>query len=125
MSTGKKILVGLFVFAFVGGGIAHFTNAEFYYALTNYIIPPGNMALEANLIYLSGALEILAGLLFAIPTTRYWGATLILLLLVAFVPIHVAMCFSSIPHPAWYLVWPRLLFQFVLIYWIAQFRMTK
>lgn len=125
MSVAKKVLVGLFVFAFIGGGIAHFINAEFYYTLTKYIVPRGNEDFEGKLIMLSGIAEILAGLLFAIPQTRKIGATAILVLLVGFVPIHAAMCFSSIPHPAWYIVWPRLVIQFILIYWIAQFRMAK
>jgi len=125
MSIGKKILFGVFVFAFVWGGIYHFIDTDFYLTLTKYIIPPGNLPLEKNLIYLSGVFEILAGVLFVIPATRKWGATLIMLLLIAFVPIHAAMCFSSIEGPAWYFVWPRLLLQFALIYWIAQFKMTK
>jgi uncharacterized membrane protein len=76
----------------------------------------------------SGVTEIIAGLLFALPRTRKLGATFIMLHLLAFVPIHVAMCFVTVEGAdpnIQYVAWPRLAFQYVLIYWIAQFRMEK
>jgi uncharacterized membrane protein len=121
MSIGKKVLIGVFALMFIGGGIAHFLNPEFYFQLMHYIIPPGDGELKEQLIYISGATEILAGLLFILPQTRRWGAIFIMLHLIAFLPIHVTMCFKTKPTPPWYAVWARLLIQFALIYWAAIF----
>lgn len=121
MSTGKKVLLAVFGLMFIGGGINHFINPEFYIQLMAYIMPIENTAHANQLILISGATEIVAGLLLLIPQTRRWGAVFILLHLIAFLPIHVAMCFTSMPTPPWYAVWARLIIQFMLIYWAATF----
>ncbi|UPT68784.1 MAG: hypothetical protein M0D57_09250 [Sphingobacteriales bacterium JAD_PAG50586_3] len=128
MTIGKKVLFVLFVFMFIAGGVNHFVNPEFYFQLMHYIIPPGNGELNELLIYISGATEILAGLLFIIPQTRRLGALFILLHLIAFLPIHVAMCFVELPNQnpnMVYVAWVRLIVQFMLIYWIATFKTNK
>jgi len=128
MTTGRKVLFVVFAFMFIGGGINHFVNPEFYFQLMHYIIPSGHGELNELLIYISGATEILAGLLFVIPQTRKWGAIFILLHLIAFLPIHVAMCFVQLPTQNPNLVygaWVRLIVQFMLIYWIATFKTNK
>ncbi len=124
MKSGQKVLIGVFAFLFIAGGVNHFIAPGFYLNLLDYILPPGNEALAGQLIMLSGATEILAGLLFILPQTRRWGALFILLHLLAFVPVHVAMCFVRIPGEEAnmaYFAWPRLIVQFMLIYWIALF----
>lgn len=124
MSIGKKVLIGVFAIMFIGGGIAHFLNPEFYFQLMHYIIPAGHGELKEQLIYISGATEILAGLLFILPQTRNWGAIFIMLHLIVFLPVHVAMCFIRMPLEdpnLVYSVWPRLIIQFMLIYWAATF----
>ena len=128
MTTGKKVLFGLFALMFIGGGIAHFSNPDFYLKLIRYIIPAGHDDLEKQLVMLSGITEIVAGLLFVIPQTRKWGATFILLHLLAFLAVHVTMCFVRMPGEepnVQYIVWPRLIIQFMLIYWIATFKTDK
>ena len=124
MKSSQKVLIGVFAFLFIAGGVNHFIAPGFYLNLLDYILPSGNEALAKQLIMVSGATEILAGLLFILPQTRRWGALFILLHLLAFVPVHVAMCFVRIPGEEAnmaYFAWPRLIVQFMLIYWIALF----
>lgn len=124
MKSGQKVLLGVFVFLFIAGGVNHFIAPGFYLKLLDYILPAGNEELAKQLVMVSGVTEILAGLLFILPQTRRWGALFILLHLLAFVPVHVAMCFVRVsgedPNVA-YFAWPRLIVQFMLIYWIALF----
>jgi uncharacterized membrane protein len=82
-------------------------------------IMPKFLPFPLQLVYISGACELLFAILLAIPATRYWGAWLIILLLVAVFPanIQMAISFYRQQNPYLWLALLRLPLQFVLIWW--------
>lgn len=116
----RKILLILLVILYVGAGINHFLHPAGYLS----IIPPYLPAHKA-INYISGAAEIILGILLLFPGTRKFAAYGIALMLVAFIPAHIYMiqkggCMGSggaLCIPAW-LAWVRLFpLQFILIGW--------
>jgi uncharacterized membrane protein len=76
-----------FVFLwFMLGGVAHFTNTEFFVA----IMPPyiGN---HAEIVYISGVFEILGAIGILIPALRQWAGIGLLLLVVCVSPANIHM----------------------------------
>lgn len=75
------------VFAFfMGGGITHFTNPDFYVA----IMPPW-LGWHLELVYISGVFEMLGALGILIPALRQWAGNGLLLLVVCVTPANVYM----------------------------------
>ncbi len=116
--TLKKISLILICALYIGAGINHFWHPIGYWDL----IPPC-FPYKHALNIISGFFEILAGILMIIPSTRKFGAILIIMLLVAFVPAHIYWiqmhgCVSKIIcSPEWF-AWVRLFpFQFILMWW--------
>lgn len=114
----KKISLYVLAALFILAGFNHFRSPLPYME----IIPP-NFPNPALLNLLAGGAEILLGILLLIPTTRKFSAIGILLLLVAFIPVHIFMIqkggctgkYFCIPN---WLAWVRLFpLQFILIYW--------
>lgn len=109
----RWLLSGFFVLA----GVLHFTSPEAYLA----IVPPW-LPWPLTLVYASGFAEIAGGLGVLLPTTRRLaGAGLIALLLAVF-PANVyaamhGMTVGGHAVAAW-LLWARLPFQALLIYWV-------
>ncbi|MGB2087600.1 MAG: DoxX family protein, partial [Psychroflexus salarius] len=101
---------------FIIGGAFHFIKPKIYLRVMPLYLP-----YRLFLIYLSGGLEILAGLLFYFHNTRLFGGYLIIGLLSIFLIVHVNMLRGG-KHaaglPMWILV-IRLLLQFIFIYWIT------
>ena len=105
----------LFAALYIGAGVNHFRIPKFY----SRMIPP-YWRYPAFLNLLSGALEIIFGLMVLLPSVRWLGAIGVVILLILFLSVHVYMIqvreekFSSIPM--WGL-WLRLPLQLPLIYW--------
>ena len=78
------LLVALIAF-YVFAGVNHFTNPSFYIP----IIPPYLIKWASEINIISGAVEIILGLLLIPKATRAKAGVGILLLLIAFIPSHV------------------------------------
>ncbi len=109
----RKLLGSLFV----GAGALHFVSPRTYERIMPHYLP-----LHRELVYLSGALEILGGLgLFPERTRRFAGIGLVLLLLAVW-PANVQMLLDAraAGKPLWWvaLLWARLPLQVVLMVWV-------
>jgi uncharacterized membrane protein len=111
----KYLLVTFFIF---GGGM-HFVNPDFYLPMMPPYIPA-----HGFMVLLSGATEILAALLLAIPKTSKWGAWFIVAHLLVFFTVHIYMIqeadtlFADVPLMA---LWFRIPVQFLFIAWAFWF----
>ena len=113
-SRSKTIaLLGLAAF-FINVGVDHFLNPEFYLN-----IMPDYLPLHLEAVYISGLFEIVGGVCVLIPRLRSaagWG--LVALLIVVYpANIHMALNPELFPEIALSLLYTRLLFQFIFIYW--------
>lgn len=107
-----KYLLALF---WIGAGINHFANPDFYIAIMPEYLP----AHEA-LVTLSGATEIVAGLMVATPRLTSYGAWFCIAHLLVFFLVHVDMVVHAADRYAEYspvFLWLRLPLQVVFIYW--------
>ena len=116
IKTGFKYLLVAF---FVAGGVNHFLSPEFYLSMMPPYIPAHEF-----MVALSGATEIVAGIMLAIPKTSKWGAWFIIAHLLIFFTVHIYMIqeaateFAEIPLAA---LWIRIPFQFLFIAWAFWF----
>jgi uncharacterized membrane protein len=113
MTTSKTTISAAIFGAFmVLGGVVHFINPTMY----DPFIPDALPKLAVN--YAGGVVEIGLGLGVFVAALRKWALLGILLLMWAFLPLHVLDIFKEVPavgsHLAAYI---RLPLQFVLIYW--------
>lgn len=114
-----KKRISLFIMAafYLYGGINHFRNPEGYLKM----IPP-YLPYHTLLNTVSGAAEILFALLLLIPATKRIACYGIILMLIAFLPVHIYMlktgwCIKDFCLPQW-AIWVRLiLLQPFLIWW--------
>lgn len=117
MNKFKKISLAILVAFYVFAGLNHFRDPEFYYA-----VMPHNLLYPIVVNIVAGIAEMTLGLLLIPAKTRYWAAWGIVLMLVAFLTVHVGMVFKA-PFKAEGMTitplfaWGRLAAQFVLIYW--------
>ncbi len=100
-------------------GILHFVATESYVA-----IMPDYLPLHRELVYLSGVFQILLGLALLWRKTRQVAGIGLILLFLAVLPANINMAVQDI-QPASFqipavLLWARLPFQFVLMYWAWQ-----
>lgn len=103
---------------FVVGGAFHFIKPKVYLRVMPLFFP-----YRLFLIYLSGVIEIAAGILFYIEATREYGAYLILALLSVFLVVHFNMLRGgkfAAGLPIWLLI-VRLIAQFAMMYWILTY----
>ena len=103
---------------YVLAGLNHFLNAHFYEA-----IMPDYIGFHKLLIYLSGACEMVLGLLLLPYCTRKWAALLIIMMLMLFLWLHVQMLidyWKSNDKDLWIAI-VRLPLQFVFIWWAYSF----
>ena len=113
----KQITIYLMSVFYIFGGIKHFTNVGWYMK----IMPP-YLSYHKELVYLSGAFEILLGIMLVFEKTRFltgWG---LILLLIAIFPanIYLAQTNGAAMNISPALAWGRLPFQAVFIalaYW--------
>jgi uncharacterized membrane protein len=113
MSWLKTILLVVMALFYIAAGINHFVNPRFYLK----IMPPYLPWHEA-LNIISGAAEVILGVLLLVPATRVWAAWGIIALLIAIFPANVNVYFHQdlIPAPSWVHLL-RLPLQGVLILW--------
>lgn len=106
--TALKIVLALFL---IFGGVQHFLKPDFYIPFVPKFLP-----FTMAIIYISGVVEILFGLLLFIKKYATIGAWGILILMLLFLPIHIWDVISETPaignHNAALI---RLPIQFVLI----------
>lgn len=111
--------VFLFIYAifYVIAGFNHFRVIE------NYLtIMPDWIPLHRFLVYLSGIVEIFLGILLLFSKTRKIASLLIILMLIAFLPVHIYMI-KIAPFQLGntyitpFLAWLRLPLQLFLIIW--------
>jgi len=99
---------------FIAAGITHFLKPGVFLGIMPKFLP-----YPLQLVYISGACEILFAILLAIPSTRHSGAWLIILLLIAVFPanIQMAISFYEGKNPFLWIAILRLPLQFLLIWW--------
>ena len=102
---------------YVSVGVNHFTIPEWFLQ----IVPPW-LPYKLELVYISGFLEIIFGVMLLIPTTRFYAAWGLILLLIAVYPanIYLAQTNGAAMNTTPLVAWGRLPFQFVFIalaYW--------
>ena len=109
----KLALLGLGVF-FVGAGVNHFVNPDFFVG----IMPP-YLPAHLALVYLSGLFEILGGILVLVSRIRAVAGWGLVVLLLAIFPanIHMALSPELFPDMSTAALYARLPFQAVFLAW--------
>ena len=117
MNMIKKVSLWVLIVGYLAAGINHFRNPASYINIIPAYIP---YPVVANI--LAGAAEILLALLLISPKTRHYAAWGIILMLIAFLPVHIDMLIKAPMQLGTItvtplLAWLRILFQPVLILW--------
>jgi uncharacterized membrane protein len=117
MTVTKKISLIVLIIGYIAAGINHFRVPQFYIAIIPPYIPYPQFMNAA-----AGICEIIFGLGLALKTTRKYAAWGIILMLAAFLPVHVSMITdapfkvgSTTVSPLF--AWLRLALQPVLMAW--------
>ena len=114
MMVLKRLSPYILGLLFIGAGVNHFIDPDFYLAM----MPP-YLPFHAELIFLSGVFEVVAGLGVFIPRLRRVAGIFMILILIGVFPanLHMALTPEAFPDiPAWGL-YVRLPLQGVLIWW--------
>jgi len=116
-SNMKKISLIILIVGYTAAGINHFVHPAGYVRII-----PNWLPYPVMLNYIAGVCEIVFAAMLIFPATRAWGAWLIVLMLAAFLPVHITMLqqapmqlgsLTVTPLAAWI----RLLFQPILMLW--------
>ena len=86
MFTWKRLGLAVVFLWFMGGGVTHFTNPDFYVA----IMPP-YIGWQLELVYISAVFEILGAIGILIPAFRQWAGNGLLVLVLCVTPANVHM----------------------------------
>ena len=113
----KLISILLMSFFYVSVGVSHFTDPYWFVQ----IVPP-YLPYKLELVYISGFLEIILGLMLLIPSMRLYAGWALIILLIAVYPanIYLAQTNGEAMNTTPLLAWGRLPFQFLFIgiaYW--------
>lgn len=117
MSKIKKVTLVILISAYICAGINHFRIPAFYIAIIPRYIPNPQF-----MNALAGLCEIIFGVGLAFKRTRKIAAWCIVLMLAAFLPVHISMI-TDAPYRlgnttvAPLLTWLRLVLQLVLMLW--------
>jgi len=84
-----QVLLSLFL---IYAGVQHFLKPIFYEPFVPDFLP-----FKTIIVYLSGAVEIILGILLIIPKYTKMAATGIIILMLVFLPIHIWDVFSETP----------------------------
>lgn len=87
-----KVVRVLFALFMIYAGVQHFLKPDFYLPFVPSFLP-----IPTAIIYTSGIIEIILGIMLIIPKYARLGALGILLLMLIFLPIHVWDVFSDTP----------------------------
>lgn len=114
MQLLKTLLRWLMGILFIAAGVNHFWHPAFY---TN--IMPNYLPWHLELVYASGIVEIVLGVLLLVPRYQNMAAWGIIALLVVFLTVHIHMLVNAHQYPTIsnMFLWVRLLLQFPLIAW--------
>lgn len=108
-----KVLQVLLALFLMYAGVQHFLKPGFYEPFV-----PGFLPAKTVMVYASGIVELVLGILLLIPKYTKMAATGVILLMLVFLPIHVWDVFSETPaigsHQAALI---RLPFQLLFIAW--------
>ena len=111
MKTFWNILRIVLAIFMIYAGTQHFIKPDFF-----NVFVPDVLVYKTFIIYISGIVEVVLGILLLIPKYKYIGAKGIFILMLCFLPIHIWDVFSNTPaigsHQAALI---RLPLQFVLI----------
>ena len=119
----KKTTLYIMSLLYMSSGIYHFVNPNYYLKLMPDFLPA-----HLSLVYLSGVIEILLGLLLLPNSTRMLSIWLIIAMLVVFFfAIHIPMTinFYNTDNPGLLLTIIRLPIQFLLIWWALMYKERK
>ena len=110
----RTVMKYLLAISFIGAGLNHFANPEFYMR----IMPP-YLPWPSALHLIAGFFEFVFGVMLLIPRFQKWAAWGLIALLLAVYPanIHMAVNRHLYPELGMTFHWIRLPFQFVLIAW--------
>ena len=110
LALAATLLIGIFM---IFGGLQHFLKPAFYHPFVPDFLP-----YRTALVYLSGVVELLLGVAVLVPRLRAQAGWGIMLLMLAFLPVHLWDVFRVHPaigsHKAALI---RLPFQFLFILW--------
>ena len=114
IKTISIIIMSLF---YIGAGISHFFNSDWYVRIVPPILP-----FKVAIVNISGVFEVVLGFLLIFPKTRFIAGWGLILLLLAVYPanIYVALTNGKAMDTTPMIAWARLPFQFVFIglaYW--------
>jgi len=114
IKTISIIIMSLF---YIGAGINHFINPDWFVRIVPPILP-----FKITIVYISGIFEVILGSLLIFPKTRFIAGWGLILLLLAVYPanIYVALTNGKAMDTTPMIAWTRLPFQFVFIglaYW--------
>jgi len=117
LSKTKLAFLVLASIFYIGAGVLHFVNTQFYLKIMPPYIP-----YHLAMVYISGAAEIAGGLGLLIPMVRRAAAWGLVALLIAVFPANLYMATAHIqvgsaPTPP-ALAWGRLPLQAVFIIWV-------
>ena len=113
----KLITIYLMSLFYISTGIKHFTNVDWFMKIMPLYLP-----YHKELVYLSGAFEIILGIMLVFEKTRFLAGWGLILLLIAVFPanIYLAQTNGAAMNTSLALAWGRLPFQAVFIaiaYW--------
>ncbi|WLR60425.1 DoxX family protein [Guptibacillus hwajinpoensis] len=116
--TIRMIALVLFAFFFIFAGSAHFLQGEGFAAMVPDWVP-----FKLSLIYLTGIIEIVLAILLLVPSTRKQARLWTVIYLIAVFPANIYAAIAGVPAPGQdeanqVLLWVRLLFQPLLIWWV-------
>jgi uncharacterized membrane protein len=118
MSNLRMVMKWLLAMLFVVAGLNHFLRPGFYVS----IMPP-YLPWHLPAVYLSGAAEMVLGILLLVPRVQTVAAWSLVALLIAVFPANVHMAMNPELFPAYHpaALWARLPVQGVLIAWAYWF----
>lgn len=113
----KSISIIIMSLFYIFVGINHFTKPYWFLQ----IVPP-YLPYKLELVYISGFLEIILGVMLLIPSARFYAGWGLIILLIAVYPanIYLAQTNGAAMNTTPLVAWGRLPFQFVFIalaYW--------
>jgi uncharacterized membrane protein len=86
MLTWKNAGLAIVFLWFMGGGVTHFTNPDFFVS----IMPP-YLGYHLQIVYISGVFEILGAIGILVPSLRQWAGNGLFLLTICVTPANIHM----------------------------------
>lgn len=112
----KQVFLYIIAVLFMLAGISHFVIDHFFISSMPEWVPQREL-----IVYISGIIEIVLGVLLLIPKVRRKAGITIAIFLVLVFPVNIYMAFNAgnynTPEIA---LWIRLPLQFLLIWWVLK-----